>query len=368
MSGLIKRFLFLTIVILFLISRSILSAWELGEPQIDFKPKAYAAPKINDYILIDGKINDIEWLEAAWTDYFVDIQGDSQPAPRYKTRVKMMWNDYYFYIAAKLSEPHVWGTLQKRDSVIFYDNDFEVFIDPDGDTHNYFELEINALGTVWDLLLLNPYRDGGQVAIDSWDIRGLQSAVYVDGTVNDPLSRDNAWYVELGIPWSVLEETVNTAPPKDGDYWRVNFSRVQWQHEIIGDKYTKKEGVSEDNWVWSPQGLINMHYPEMWGYVYFFEKLPTSDGKVQGFIAEEEGKWLLRQLYYKMYNFWQTNGYYTDDLQKLDYTPADAGLFQLPPRLETTSSLYEASLKLPGSDERIHIDNSGRTWRSKINN
>ena len=59
--------------------------------------------------------------------------------------------------------------MTERDSVIFRDNDFEVFIDPDGDTHAYYELEINALGTVWDLLLLKPYRDGGP-AINGWDI------------------------------------------------------------------------------------------------------------------------------------------------------------------------------------------------------
>jgi hypothetical protein len=350
---------------LLILGYGIISGWELGEPEIDFAPRSYAAPKINDYIYIDGKITDVEWLEAAWTDYFVDIKGEHMPEPRFKTRVKMMWNDYYFYIAAKLTETDIWGTLQKRDSVIFYDNDFEVFIDPDGDTHNYYELEINALGTVWDLLLLKPYRDGGQVAIDSWDIQGLQSAVYVDGTLNDPLSRDKAWYVELGIPWNVLEECAVSAPPKEGDYWRVNFSRVQWQHEVINGEYKKIEGSKEENWVWSPQGLINMHYPEMWGYVYFFEKLPASDGKVTGYILEEQGKWILRQLYYKMYNFYNKFGYYTSDLDALGFIDIDGGVFNLPPKIETTTSMYEATISAPTSQKIIHIDQSGRTFTSE---
>ena len=29
------------------------------------------------------------------------------------------------------------------------------------------------------------------------------------------------------------------------------------------------EGSRCDNWVWSPQGEINMHIPEMWGQVQF---------------------------------------------------------------------------------------------------
>jgi hypothetical protein len=43
-------------------------------------------------------------------------------------------------------------------SIIFLDNDFEVFIDPDGDNWMYYELEVNALAQIWDLLLIRPYR------------------------------------------------------------------------------------------------------------------------------------------------------------------------------------------------------------------
>jgi hypothetical protein len=49
----------------------------------------------------------------------------------------------------------------------------------------------------------------------------------------------------------------------------VNFSRVQWRVNIQDGKYIKVPGLKEDNWVWSPQGLIDMHVPEMWGYVRF---------------------------------------------------------------------------------------------------
>ena len=49
-----------------------------------------------------------------------------------------------------------------HDAVIFHDNDFEVFIDPNGDNHEYYEFEINALGTVWDLFLPKPYKDDGK--------------------------------------------------------------------------------------------------------------------------------------------------------------------------------------------------------------
>ena len=79
-----------------------------------------------------------------------------------------------------MEEPDIWGTLAERDSVIFHDNDFEIFIDPDGDTHEYYELEVNALGTPWDLMLIRPYRYGGP-AINGWDIAGLRVGVDVRG-------------------------------------------------------------------------------------------------------------------------------------------------------------------------------------------
>ena len=60
-----------------------------------------------------------------------------------------------------------------------------------------------------------------------------------------------------------------------GEQWRINFSRVQWQHDLIdGRYYRKKENdkyLPENNWVWSPQGVINMHLPEHWGYIEFAE-------------------------------------------------------------------------------------------------
>lgn len=232
-------------------------------------PKGYVCLRASESLAIDGKLDKPFWRHAAWTDDFVDIEGEGKPAPRHRTRTKMLWDDRFFYIGASLEEPHVWATLTEHDSVIFQDNDFEVFLDPDGDNHRYGEIEINPLGTVWDLLLIRPYRDGGP-AINAWEIPGLLSAVHVEGTLNDPSDVDRGWSVELAIPWKVLAECAGRpAPPKDGERWRVNFSRVQWRHTIVDGRYGKVLGLKEDNWVWSPQWAVDMHRPEHWGYVQF---------------------------------------------------------------------------------------------------
>jgi hypothetical protein len=59
------------------------------------------------------------------------------------------------------------------------------------------------------------------------------------------------------------------APPRAGDQWRVNFSRVEWLTAEDGKASRKVPGRREDNWVWSPQGAVDMHRPERWGYVQF---------------------------------------------------------------------------------------------------
>jgi hypothetical protein len=232
-------------------------------------PKVYECPKATSAVKIDGRLDDPQWRSAPWTSDFVDIEGSLKPLPRHRTRAKMMWDDDYLYIGAELVEPHVWATLNAHDSVIFHDNDFEVFIDPNGDTLEYYEFEINALNTGWDLFLDKPYRHGGK-ASNTWEIPGLKTAVHIDGTLNDPKDVDRGWSVELAFPWKALAQYAHKAtPPKPGDEWRINFSRVQWQLQVVEGGYRKVPNRKEDNWVWSPQGLVNMHVPEKWGRVRF---------------------------------------------------------------------------------------------------
>ena len=59
----------------------------------------------------------------------------------------------------------------------------------------------------------------------------------------------------------------------DGAVWRMNFSQVEWRIEVVDGQYQKLRGLKEDNWVWSPQGVINMHMPEKWGYVQFSSRI-----------------------------------------------------------------------------------------------
>jgi hypothetical protein len=232
-------------------------------------PKHYECRRAAHPLKIDGRMDEPEWQRAPWSDDFLDIEGAAKPAPRFRTRMKMLWDDEYLYVAAELEEPHVWATLTEHDAVIFHDNDFEVFLNPSGDTKNYFEFEINARNTSWDLFLPKPYRQGGK-ADNSWEIPGLHTAVQVSGTINEPKDQDRGWSVEMAFPWKAFEERSGHGRPRSGQEWRINFSRVEWRVETVEGKYRKLPG-KEDNWVWSPQGVVNMHVPEQWGFVRFVD-------------------------------------------------------------------------------------------------
>ena len=219
-------------------------------------PRVYEAPKAEGALVIDGLLDEPDWAKAPLSEEFADIRGvDFEPAPSKRTQVKMLWDDENLYIGALIEEDALSASLTERDAIIYKDNDFEVFLDPDRDGRSYFEFEVNALGTLMDLLMDRPYRDGGQFFLP-WDCRGLQVAVHLDGTLNDS-APDKGWTVEMAIPFSSL--MVGFQDPKELQDWAVNFSRVEW---------LRKEGP-EENWVWNPTGEVNIHIPERWGVLHF---------------------------------------------------------------------------------------------------
>ncbi len=303
-------------------------------------PRGYVCFKTNTAPKIDGKLDDPAWKAAPWSQDFVDIEGNSKPLPTHRTRMKMLWDDKGLYIASEIQEPHIWATLTEHDSVIFHDPDFEVFIDPDGDNHLYAELELNALNTTWDLLLSKPYKDGGR-ALNGWEAIGLKAAVHINGTINNPNDTDTRWTVEIFWPWVGLKElSQQPIPPKDGNRWRINFSRVEWDTTIEQGRYIKVKGKPEYNWVWSPQGVIDMHRPERWGYLQFSTQ---TEGNVDYKPDPEQGvKDLLHEVYYSQRNYHKKFGKFTQNFADLQLNKNNNGI----PNISLTPYGFEAIIAL----------------------
>ena len=312
-------------------------------------PKAYICYKSVGPIIVDGFLTETEWKLVEWSDLFTDITGNENAQPYLDTRVKMLWDDNNFYIAAELLEPHLWGSITQRDNIIFKDNDFEVFIDPDGDNHHYYELEINVLNTVWDLLLTKPYRDGG-AAIDNFDFKGLQTAVASYGTIDEPNDIDEKWCIEIAIPWhnfEVWNPKRRAKVPNDGEQWRINFSRVQWELETTPYSYTKKldyrkNPLEEYNWVWSPQGVVSLHQPETWGYVQFSKKEAGSTKVEFKPDLDFDLKMALMDVYFQQKRYYKEHQTYTKDINELQLSGYNKVHFSKNIKIETMSRRFIA--------------------------
>ena len=333
-------------------------------------PKHYICYHTNVPLKIDGKATELCWQQAPWTDDFGDILGDKGQTPRLKTRAKILWDNNFLYVFAEIQEPHIWANVTQRDDVIFHDNDFEVFIDPDGDTHNYYEYEINALNTQWDLRLTKPYRDGG-IAITSWNFDGMFSAVNLDGTINNPADTDRCWSVEIAFPMKSFVDSTGVIPVKPGDQWRINFSRVEWQTLIQNGHYLKKINphtgrvLPEDNWVWSPQGTVNMHCPEKWGYLQFSDQVAGTG--ITSFLPnpEEVVKDELRILYYAQEKYKFKYQQFAESLNQLASVDQDLLKLKFRPTIRITPKGYEITAKMEKSFQTWHINVSGRVWANR---
>lgn len=336
--------------------------------RFDFQPPTYVCYKTPHPIVIDGKMSPGEWDAIPWTADFIDIEGSGQPYPYLQTHVKMAHDEKGMYFAAWMEEPHVWANLTEHDAVIYYDNDFELFLDPSGDTHNYLEYEVNALGTVWDLFLDKPYRDNG-IPLNNWEFNGMKSAVHVDGTINDPADTDRSWSVEVFIPWSDIFQVVRGGKaPAEGDQIRVNFSRVQWTTEAENGEYIKipMEGetrIREHNWVWAPTGVINIHMPEYWGYVQFTHKEAGTEEVAFAWNPEEDVKFLLRQLYYRQREYHQAFNAYSSHLP--DLKPEELCSPEQLKRLDLHATLTQYEISYTLDDASVwYIRQDGYVWKT----
>uniref|UniRef100_A0A7S3L6W0 Carbohydrate-binding domain-containing protein n=1 Tax=Amphora coffeiformis TaxID=265554 RepID=A0A7S3L6W0_9STRA len=265
---------------------------------------------------INGDLTKDVWQNAAtWSAPFADIQGKdgpSEPTPAL-TQFKALYDDTHLYIGALIyPSPDVPATeahfTHRNDPIFQKDSDFEVFIDVTGCNHNYKELEINAINTVWNLLLDKPYRDGGgehsgRIAKPGdpmyYDARSQKTGVRVlEGNLNDSAKGQALWSVELALAFEDLYVTIPETekggdsltppdPPKPGDFWRINFSRVEKRGDI--------------NWTWQPQivwdpearefkGIIDMHAPDTFGYFRFVGNSDDADTK----YPERDPTWPLR--------------------------------------------------------------------------
>ena len=181
----------------------------------------YKAKYTSSRPVIDGKLNELLWKNAARSAPFRDLIHGTKA--HLDTRAAVIWDDEYLYVAYWIEEPYVKATLTKRDAPIYQDNDVELFI---AGKDGYYEFEINSYGTIYEVLffweeafqrngyaamsefnrndsLARPFNGvgfknhprGKRIGFWNWDYPGLKSAIHIDGTLNDSTDKDKGWTV-----------------------------------------------------------------------------------------------------------------------------------------------------------------------------
>ena len=249
----------------------------------------YTARRTAEPITIDGRLDEAVWKTAATSPRFVDILTGTPVI--HDTRATVVWDDNYLYVAYRVEEPFVHAKFTNHNDFIYQDNDVECFIaGPDA----YYEFEINAYNTRYEVFFawndtfvkggmakfpefqdakLVPFNGvgftnhprGGRVGNFDFALPGLNSAVHIDGTVNDDTDRDRGWTVELAFPWQSLKWLATDGralPPREGDLWRMDFSRFNTYKEAPPAK-------DSGGWFWTPHGIWDSHIPECFASVVF---------------------------------------------------------------------------------------------------
>ena len=169
-----------------------------------------------------------------------------------QTVAKMLWDDEHLYVAFLCWDKHISATHANRDDPVSRDDCAEVFVSPNpGDIMTYFNIEINAIGTVLDR---GPYN--GRSA--EWTAEGLRNAVVVEGSLNDDSDEDRYWTMEIAIPFTVFGDVALHRPPKDGDVWRLNLNRCGGETNL---QYSQ--------WSGSQTEIPDFHEPVDYGIVQF---------------------------------------------------------------------------------------------------
>ncbi len=212
--------------------------------------------------MIDGDLSEPAWRSATVLGPFVAARsGLFEPKQPLAGSARLLWSDHFLYVAFEVRDPDLRGGFPANavDPHLWERDTVELMIDPlgDGDNRDYFELQINPQNLAFDSRFddYNRPRGGpdGPFGHQDWSSQ-RQSAVVLDGTLDDPSDVDRGYTVELRVPWAAFAP--QAARPQSGESWRMNFYAME-----------NNGGVA-----WSPiLGQGNFHKAARFGRVTFVD-------------------------------------------------------------------------------------------------
>lgn len=218
-----------------------------------------------DRVVVDGVLAPDEWDAIVWTEAFVAPgDGNARPGSPVAARAKLAWNERGLLVAMEVGDgdarsphardavdPHIWADA----------SGIELMLQPGnrGDNRNYYEVQVDVVGAVWDTRFDDYNRP---ITGEGNDRRfGHQgwTAELERGVMVEP---GQGYAVEFLLPWSTLAAGDGIAiPPADGDIWRANLYSFR-----DGQRYAL---------AWSAiLGGGNFHFAPRFGHLRFVRAQP----------------------------------------------------------------------------------------------
>ncbi|OIP07571.1 MAG: hypothetical protein COZ06_24945 [Armatimonadetes bacterium CG_4_10_14_3_um_filter_66_18] len=159
--------------------------------------------------VVDGKLDDPCWQSLPAMDQFYQYWTPVAKPPPLKTAARLCFDDRGLYMGLTLYEDRldqIKAKITSRDAPDLWQDDcVEIMLDPTNGGTGYYKFTTNSLATRYDEKTTNMVMDSG------WNVEGWQVKT----------SRGNdAWYIELSLPWSDLDRK-----PREGDIWSFDLVR-----------------------------------------------------------------------------------------------------------------------------------------------
>ena len=209
----------------------------------------YEVSRTSTPVQVDGKLDDAVWNKVApLGDFRQNLDGLASVA---KTEARMLYDDDFLYVSFRCPDKNIWATMKVRDQHLWLEEVVEVFVQADPHKGSYIELEVNPLGTMLDIYLLDIRKP---LHYESWNSQRLKWGIQLFGTV-DGKDGDREWTCEIALP---IEDVVTAPnlPPRVGDRWRLNLYRVE-------------QRPTPASLAWSPTFQEDFHVPAMFGEIIF---------------------------------------------------------------------------------------------------
>jgi hypothetical protein len=171
------------------------------------------------------------------------VENVSGESPMQPTTIQCAWTDNSLRVLFQCLDSDPWATITERDGQLWEEEVVEVFLDPVGDRESYFEIEVNPLNAVLDLVL-RKNRSGYRKDF-AWDCERLQTKV---------TCTEIGWNAELLIPFA----SITSDRPRVGTEWLANFYRID-----------RPKDRDRELSAWTPTLLPNFHVPERFGRLQF---------------------------------------------------------------------------------------------------